>query len=280
MRKLTHRQRIGAVLLVAVALLFISLDFAGGSLSGSRAGASGVLGSLYRGTDGVLGPVRRFVQGIPDVGRNRARIAQLEQQNIALRKQVADEAADATTAAQLRTLQLAATSQGWTVMPARVTATGTSAGFEWTVTVDVGAREKVAVGQTVTDGAALVGRVLQVGPTSSVLLLAVDPQFGVGARDARSGDLFLADGASTGGLSLSPLADAADIRAGDQVVTGPAGASTFVPGLTIGTVTSVHRAADGSVRAAVRPAADQTGLNLVGIVQTSARPAARPPMGG
>ncbi|MCW2522508.1 MAG: rod shape-determining protein MreC [Frankiales bacterium] len=280
MRRLTRRQRIGAVLLTALALLFISLDFAGGSLGGARSGATGALGSLYRGTDTVLGPARRFITGIPDVGRNRTEIAQLQRQNEALRKQLADSAADAATERQLKSLQLQADSADLTLMPARVIATGPGAGFQWTVTVDVGSREKVLAGQTVTDGVGLVGRVLNVYPTTSVVLLASDPRFSVGARDARSGALSLATGAGAAGLTAGSLDDDTQVRVGDQLVTGPAGQTTFVSGLAIGVVTKVHTSADGNASTQIRPSANQTSLNLVGIILQQGRNSARPAITG
>jgi rod shape-determining protein MreC len=291
MRRLSRRQQIGAAVLTAVALLFISLDFAGGSLRGSRGGATGALGSLYRGTDGVLGPARRFLQGIPDVGRNRTEIAKLQAENTRLRRQIAAGATDTATARRLKSLQLQADSAGWSVMPARVVATGPGAGFQWTVTVDVGSREAIVLGQTVTDGFGLTGRVVAVYATTSVVLLAADPTFGVGARDTRSGALLLASGAGSQGLTAALLDGKADssatgtsgvrssVRVGDHLSTGPAGQTTFVGGLEIGVVTAVTMSTDGSVRVALRPSAAQTGLNLLGVVLKTNRSTARPPIG-
>lgn len=275
MRRLTRRQQLAAVVLAVLALLFISFDFAGGSLSGARGGATGALGSLYRGTDTVLGPARRFVQGVPNVSGNRREIAQLKQRNAELRRQLAASAADAATARQLRALQLQADTADWRLMPARVIATGPGAGFQWSVTVDVGSREKVLAGQTVTDGQGLVGRVVAVHSTTSVVLLAADPTSAVGVRDVRSGALLLATGAGSGPLSARALADRADIRVGDRLVTGPAGKTTYAAGVEVGVVTAVTAGADGTVSARVRPAASQAGLDLVGIILQAPRGIAR-----
>jgi rod shape-determining protein MreC len=279
MRTLTRRQRTSAIVLAVIALLFVSLDFAGGALRDARGGTTGALGSLYRGTDSVVGPVRRFIQGVPDVGRNRADIAGLQRDNAALRQQLAASAADAATAAQLKKLQLQSDSAGFDTMPARVVATGPGAGFQWTVTVDVGTREHVIVGQTVTDGAGLVGRVVSVYPTTSVILLVADPTSGVGVRDTRSGDLLLATGAGSAGIAAGALGDDASVRVGDHLVTGPVGDTTFVGGIAVGVVTSVTTTVNGSVRVTVRPRAAQTSLNLLGIVLTSPRNTARTPIG-
>ncbi|HEV2885464.1 MAG TPA: rod shape-determining protein MreC [Jatrophihabitans sp.] len=276
MRRLTRRQQLAAVVLAVLALLFISLDFAGGSLGGARGGATGALGALYRGTDAVLGPVRRFVQGVPDVGSNRREIARLEQRNAELQRQLAAAAADAATARQLHALQLQADTADWRMMPARVIATGPGAGFQWSVTVDVGSREHVQPGQTVTDGLGLVGRVVAVHSTTSVVLLAADPTSGVGVRDVRSGALLLATGGGSGLLSASALEDRVDVRVGDRLVTGPAGKTTYAAGVAVGVVTSVTTSADGTVSARVRPVTRQAGLDLVGIILQAPRGTARP----
>jgi rod shape-determining protein MreC len=278
MRKLTRRQQIAAVTLALVALLFISLDFAGGSLGGARSGATGALGALYRGTDSVIGPARRFIQGIPDVGQNRAEIARLELQNDELRRRLADSHTDATTGKRLAALQLQADTAGWQILPARVIATGPGAGFQWTVTVDVGSRERVLVGQTVSDGFGLVGRVVTVHSTTSAVLLAADPTAGVGVRDTRSGELLLATGNGSHGLTATPLDDDVDVKAGDHLVTGPVGQTTFVNGIEVGVVTKVSRTLAGTIVATVRPTAPQAGLDLLGIVLQQPRNTTREPL--
>jgi rod shape-determining protein MreC len=278
MRRLTRRQQIGAAALTLVALLFISLDFTGGSLRSARGGATGALGSVYRGTDSVIGPIRRFVQGVPDVADNRSKIAALQQQNDVLRRRLADTQLDAGSAKRLNDLQLQADSAGWQILPARVIATGPGAGFEWTVTVDVGSREHVLVSQTVSDGFGLVGRVIAVHHTTSVVLLAADPTAGVGVRDTRSGELLLAAGNGSRGITAAPLDDNVDVKVGDHLVTGPAGQTTFVNGIEVGVITKVSRSIAGTITATVRPTAPQAGLDLIGIVLQQPRNTARPPL--
>lgn len=283
MRTLTRRQQLSATVLAVLALLFISLDFAGGSFADARGGVTGALGSLYRGTDAVIGPARRFVQGVPDVAGNRHRIAQLQQQNRNLQQQLTAARADRSTASRLAALQLQADSERWQILPARVIATGPGGGFEWTVTVDVGSRERVIAGQTVTDGAGLVGRVLSVHQTTSVILLAADPASGVGVRDARTGELLLTTGRGSDGLSASPLGDTTPdsttaVRAGDQLVTGPAGGTTYAPGIAVGTVTAVSTGQNGTTTAQVRPTAGLRTLDLVGIVLLPAGTGPRGPL--
>jgi rod shape-determining protein MreC len=161
---------------------------------------------------------------------------------------------------------------------ARVIATGPGTGFEWTVTIDVGKREGIKVGQSVTNGFGLVGRVVRVDQASSVVLLIADAASGVGVRDTRSGSLLLATGAGQKGLTASALDDQADVKVGDHLVSGPAGDTTFVAGVEVGVVTAVTRRVSGELAVTLRTTAPQSGLDLVGVVLTEPRIIARPPL--
>jgi rod shape-determining protein MreC len=269
MRRLTRRQQLAAITLAVVALCLITLDVGGSSLASAHSGVRGTLGALYRGTDSLLGPVRRFVQGVPHAGSNEARIHDLEHQNAQLRSQLAQQSADKNSVAELNQLNLGAAQRHDTVVPARVIAFGPGAGFDWTVTLNVGSHNGVKAGMTVTDGAALVGRVLHADSSTSVVLLAVDPGSGVGGRVTRNNRLGVATGAGTGGFSFAPLAPTTTLQVGDVVMTGPAGSSSFVAGLTVGTVASVRTSGDGTVRARLTPSAEPTGLDLVGVILSS-----------
>jgi rod shape-determining protein MreC len=278
MRRLTRRQRLAAIVLALVALCLVTLDVGGGGLRSAHSGVRGALGSLYRGTDFALGPARHFLQGIPSAGTNEARIAQLRRENAVLRGQVEAARLDRRTRTQLARLQLTASTAGHPVVPARVIALAPGAGFDWTATLDRGTRSGVRVGQTVTDGAGLVGRVLHADAETCVVLLAADPGSGVGVRDLRTGQVGVATGKGTAGLRFVPLDPEADVRVGDTLATGPAGSTTFVAGLVVGTVTSVQAGADGAASAAVRPAVAATTLDLVGVILVGGNPPAGPPM--
>jgi rod shape-determining protein MreC len=280
MRRLTRRQRTAAIVLSVLAACFLTLDLGGGGLRPAHSGVRGVLGALYRGTDGLLGPARRFVQGVPSAGTNEARVHALQHENAVLRAQLAARAADRGTQAQLARLQIAADSGGYRLMPARVIALGPGQGFDWTVTLDAGTKDGVKVGQTVTDGGVggsgtggtggtaggLVGRVLLADDATSVVLLGADPGSGIGARDLRTGEVGIATGRGSAGFTFTPLDPKAQIRVGDLLSTGPAGATSYVPGLSVGTVKSVRASADGTTRAEVSATTSPTSLDLVGVI--------------
>jgi rod shape-determining protein MreC len=265
-RRLTSRQRLAALTLTVVASTFIALDLTGGSLSQAHAGGRGALGTLYRGTDSVLGPVRRYLEALPSAGHDSGRIASLENENAQLRGQLAANSANAATSKQLAQLRLAAGPTGLSLAPARVIAFGAGSGFDWTATINIGASSGVAVDQTVTSAAGLVGRILKVDASTAVVLLAADPGSGVGVRDVRSGELALATGAGTDGYTLTPLDPSADLKAGDPLETGPAGSSTFAAGLPVGTVTAKHISSTGTITATAKAAVTPTAIDLVGVL--------------
>jgi len=263
-RRLTRRQRAAAIVLAVLAAGFITLDVGGSSLQSAHSGVRGFFGSLYRGTDSVIGPVRRWVQGLPSAGTNEARVDALRADKAELEGRLTAAAADARTAQQLKDLGLVSTLG--TVVPARVVALGPGQGFDWTVTLDRGTKAGIAAGQTVTDGHGLVGRVLRADKDSCVVLLAADPGSGVGARVVRGGEIGIATGAGSDGFTFRPLNPDAKLKVGDTLTTGPSQDSSFVAGLTIGTITGVTSSADGTTTASVRPAAPATSLDLLGVL--------------
>jgi rod shape-determining protein MreC len=278
MKRLTRRQRRAALALAVVAVLFIATDALGASYADARGGVQGFFGALYRGTDSVFTPARRWIQALPHLGRDATIIAQLRAQVTTLQRQNADLLNAGGSGAQLRQLQLQATRGGYSVVPARVIAIGPGAGFDWTVTLDAGSADKIKVGQTVIAGASLVGRVVRVAPTSSTVLLAADPGSGVGVRDQRNGQLGVVTGQGSGGFSFRPLDPNAVPRVGDLLLSGPARTSTYVPGLTVGTVTSVETAPSGAVTADAKPAVAPTSLDIVGVVLVGGASGPRPPL--
>lgn len=267
-RTLTQRQRRAAIALAIVAALFITVDVAAAPFRDARGGVTGVLGSLSRATDSVVGPARRFVQGVPEVASNRQRIASLEQDNADLRRQLVDQTLNRSSADQIAALQLSADAAALPVLPAKVIATGPGQGFEFTVIIDVGAPDGVSVGQTVTAGAGLIGRIVEVQESSSTVLLIGDAGSGIGVRNVRTGELGVLRGTGTGSLVLSPLDPGADLQVGDRLVSGPAGQSTFVADLLVATITATRREPSGAATATADPAASLTALNIVGVLLT------------
>ena len=122
------------------------------------------------------------------------------------------------------------------------------------------------------DSDGLVGRVKQVGESSAVVVLAVDPGSAVGVRVAGGNALGVAAGNGLGPLTYTPLDPATRVQVGDRLLTGPYGGSTYVAGLPVGEVTRVSGDPGAPAReATVTPYVSFASLDLVGIVLAAPR---------
>jgi rod shape-determining protein MreC len=124
---------------------------------------------------------------------------------------------------------------------------------------------------TVITGDGLVGRVTQVGPGSSTVLLATDAASSVGGRLEGSGEIGVVRGPGRRNgspLTFELLDSTVEIRPGQRIVSfGSQGNRPYVPGGPIGTVTRIERTPGSLTRTAiVRPFTHFTGLDVVGVV--------------
>jgi len=278
----TRGQRRALLLLLVASLVFVTLDYRSGSFTGVRAATQAVVGPVQRGVTAVVAPIGRFFSGIPEAAGSDGRIAQLERENAELRRRLRESALSTSRADELDRLRLLAGLGRYRVLPATVVGVGPSLGFEWTVTVDAGSRDGLAVGMTVVNGDGLVGRVKQVSGATAVVVLAVDPGSSVGVRLAGSNQLGVATGSGLTPLAFSPLDPQTRVRVGDRLVTGPYGGTTYVAGVPVGEVTAVSGDPGSPAREAkVRPYVSFTSLDLVGIVvdgpRTDPRDSVLPP---
>jgi rod shape-determining protein MreC len=265
--------RLLLVLLLLTAFTLTVLDV--------RSGEGSPFDAVRRGADGVLGPAQRAVggaaRGIGGVfeGDDSEELARLREENARLRSDLVRGEADARRAAELDALLALKDAGTYTVVPAQVTALGSSFGFERTITIDAGSRDGIEPGQTVVNGDGLVGRTTRVGPFTSSVLLLTDPGFTVGARLTRQGTVGLATGSGRAELTYE-LVEGGRVQAGDALLT--TGSSTFVPGVPIGRVTEVDPTGALVTTARVEPFVRVDSLDLVGVVTSPPRGTPRVPI--
>ena len=265
-------QRRAVILLLVLSGVLITVDSRADAFSGPRAATRAVFDPMQRGVTTVVSPVGRVFSALGDLGDSSGKIDTLEKENAELRRTLRETELSRTRSDELAKLKLLSGQGRFTMMPAQVVGVGPSLGFEWTLTVDAGTKDGVRVDQTVVNGDGLVGRVKQAGPTSSVVVLAVDPESAVGVRLAGGNQLAVASGNGLGPLTVTPLDPQTRIKVGDRLLTGPYGGSTYVTGIPVGEVTAVSGDPGAPVRdATVRPYPDFTALDLVGIVLATPR---------
>ncbi|MFC9626082.1 rod shape-determining protein MreC [Streptomyces sp. NPDC056930] len=272
----TRESRLLLVLLIAIAFALITVDIRGGEESpvdGARRAAATVFGPVENGVAAAVDPVGNAIGAVRDSGARHNRIAELEQQNAALKTKLGSDDQNRNRVRELdRMLKKSAAGQ-YGIKAAEVVAIGAAQGFSWTVTIDAGSNDGIKRDMTVINGDGLVGRITTVGPDTATVLLANDPDFTVGTRMEKTDELGFATGQGSQPLSVQFLNGKAKVKKGDRLVTfGSRKNKPFVPGVPVGEVVRVDPSGGGLTRTVyVRPYVGFTKLDIVGIVVQAPR---------
>ncbi|MFB0617447.1 rod shape-determining protein MreC [Streptomyces sp. AGS-58] len=267
----TKESRLLLVLLVAIAFALITVDIRGGRNSpvdGARQAAATVFGPVENGLSSAVDPVGNAVSAIRDSGSRHDRLAALEKENAALKAKLGSDDRNRSRLRQLDSLLKTAGEGQYGIKGAQVIAIGSAQGFSWTITIDAGADDGIKRDMTVLNGDGLVGRVTTVGPSTSTVLLANDPDFTVGTRMEGDDELGFASGQGDRPLRVELLNGKAEVKKGDRLVTfGSQADKPFVPGVPVGVVSRVDPSGGGLTRTLyVTPYVSFTKLDVVGVV--------------
>jgi rod shape-determining protein MreC len=228
-----------------------------------------VLGSAERAMASVVVPVRGFLESLGGLGDADARIAQLEADNARLQAELATVANDRARVADLEALLGLVATNDYETVPAQVIAVGPAQGFAWTVTIDAGSRDGIERDMSVISGAGLVGRTIDVGPTTSTVLLIVDATSSVGGRLSGTSQIGIVSGTGRqDSLTMQLLDPLAIVDVGDVVVSfGSEGGRPYAPGIPIGVVAEMRGTEGQLTRSAIlEPYVDISRLDIVGVV--------------
>jgi len=134
------------------------------------------------------------------------------------------------------------------------------------ITVDRGAKDGVQRDDGVTSANGVVGRIVEVGPLSSKVLLITDVTSRLPAVVQRGRWWAIATGTQTS-LRLQYVSQDAKLKVGDRVVTGEG--RSFHAGLPIGRIAHIDPAPAGALdqSATVEPAVEFGSLSRVLIIQ-------------
>lgn len=286
----TRRSRIVLAILVLVSITLIVFDLRGGESGPTRplrvAGET-VLGSAERAMATFVVPMRGLIESLGGLGDTDARIAQLEADNARLQAELDTVANDRARVADLEALLGLVSTNDYETVPAQVIAVGPAQGFAWTVTIDAGSRDGVERDMSVISGAGLVGRTIDVGPTTSTVLLIVDATSSVGGRLSGTSQIGIVSGTGRqDSLTMQLLDPLAVVDVGDVVVSfGSEGGRPYAPGIPIGVVAEMRGTEGQLTRSAIlEPYADISRLDIVGVVlrapESPPRSTLVPPVGG
>jgi rod shape-determining protein MreC len=289
MNRDNRRTRALLALLLLTSICLITIDYRGGPgspLDGVRSFAAAVFGPVEQVAAAIASPISGAVDRVGALGTGTTDAERLAKQNKDLRRKLRTSELARNRAAELDALLKLAGTGRYKVVPAQVIAIGAAQTFSWTVTIDAGTRDGVRPDMTVIDGEGLVGRVKTAGPTTSTVLLEVDPESSVGVRLEGSMEVGFTTGQGIrdgGELDLRLLDGQSTVSPGDRLVSfGSQGDRPYVPGVPVGEVVSVRGTPGSQTRtASVRPYVDFTSLDLVGVVvvppRTDPRDAVLPP---
>ncbi len=162
----------------------------------------------------------------------------LKSQQLLLKAQVQRLLAIESENNQLKALLRSSTEVRGKVLIAKLLAVDTEP-FVNQVVLDRGSLDAVYIGQPVLDANGVMGKIIQVGPTTSRVLLVNDTRSGIPVQNTRNSVRAIAVGDSfSGKLRLVNVTQTVDIKAGDILVTSGLG-ENYPAGYPVGQVESV-----------------------------------------
>jgi rod shape-determining protein MreC len=238
-----------------------------------RQAAQSLFGPVENAVSGAVDPVGNAIDAVRDSRGRSSTISRLERENETLKERLGSNDITRNRAAELDKMLKTAGAGQYTIKGAQVIAIGAAQGFSWTVTIDAGSKDGIARDMTVINGDGLVGRVTTVGPSTSTVLLANDPDFTVGTRLEGSMELGFATGQGDQPMRVQLLNGKAQVRNGDRLVTfGSEAGKPFVAGVPVGKIIGVDPSAGNLTKTIeVQPFVGFTRLDIVGVVVVGPR---------
>jgi rod shape-determining protein MreC len=263
------KSRVVLAALLAASVTVVTLGYrsgSGGPLKRIQSGALSLVAPLEGGVTKMLSPVGNLFDSMARIPTLSSENAKLRAQNQTYRRELNQYAA---IKEQLSQDEALLGQKDWLTGPtlgAEVVGQGPS-NQEWTVFLDKGANDGVAVGMAVVAADGLVGRVTLVTGTSSKVLLLVDPTSNVGARLTATGDTGLLTGGGQGDLTLGLLGVTTTVTPGEEVVTSGYDGGIYPPNIPIGAVVSARTTDNGlSKEASVQPFVSFSKLSVVDVL--------------
>jgi rod shape-determining protein MreC len=267
------------VILVSASLAVITLDYRegeGGPLASLGDAAKSAMAPLQRATTNITRPIGNFFSGLAHLPSLEAENQAQREENAALRAQVAvGDALQQRYEDLLDQLRLTRAISPDPVTTATVIA-GNASNFEWTVVIDRGSSSGVEEDQPVVTGSAdapmLVGRVIAVQPTSSVVRLIIDRDSAAAAVLDQAHERGTITGQGDDDLKMTDIEIGTDVTPAEKVWTlgyEAAGEPGLYPsGLLIGEVSRLVPADNATEEyVEVRPAVDFDTLQFVVVLQ-------------
>lgn len=270
--------------LVAASLAIITVDYRGGEegpLAAAGRAVNAAIAPLQRAASNVVQPVANFFSDLAELPGLADRNAVLEDQLRDLETMVQVNQELRRDLEALQDLIGLAEVSPRPIAAEVIARTGVS-NFEWTMTIDRGSDDGIAVDLPVVTGdanaARLVGRVIRVTPNSATVQLLIDRDFSVAGVLAASRQSGMVEGRGQEDLEMELLSPATEVSETEPEAVFTLGYSIrgerglYPPHLLIGTVSRAF-SEPGAVEpfVTVRPAVDFTTLRYVLVLRPAGR---------
>ncbi len=257
------------VLFSALAILLMALDVRFKVTPMLRQGLSVAIYPLQRMAQAPVDWSRQLSGYLEAPAKAQAEISRLQRANVALSLQSQLEAQLRLENNRLRGLLQLQQSLPPKSVAAQISAQASDP-FSRTVVIDRGSLQGVELGSPVIDETGLLGQVTRDYPWSAEVTLITDRDAVVPVQNQRTGErgvVYGEPGLGQGGMELRWMPAAADVRAGDVLVTS--GVDGIYPaGLRVARVTAVTRQRDTAfARVMCAPLADVEGGRHVLVLQ-------------
>lgn len=268
--------RLLVVTLVSISLVTITVDYRqgdSGPLASAGNTALALISPLQEVISKVTHPIGNFFSTLVRLPAIRRENSELKDRISALEEQVNTTTADQNRLRQLEALLGLQESIGPKVQTtaAQVISSGVS-NFEWTISIDKGSTQGIAVDMPVVAPAGLVGHIVRVSANASVVQLIIDPDSAVAGRLDVTGKTGLLTGAGEQDMRMGLVDTTTDVGPDERVVTAGyripgVATSLYPPNVLIGTVSRVVPDSAALEKfITVRPAVDFSTLDLVLVV--------------
>lgn len=263
------RARLLLVILIVTSLFLITLDLRGVKvIDGFKQGSQTIMTPFQRAGSVVFSPVKNFFSDVTHLGRTRKQIEKLEAENANLKQKLINRKSADAQLKQLKSILDLAGTAGYKVVNAKVISHGSSQSFAQTITIDAGTNAGIKRNMTVLSREGIAGVVKDVYPSSSLIQLASDPSFRIGARIANTQQIGILSGRGNRSASLQLLDNSTTVKEGDVLLArGSVASRPFVPGVPLGYVTGVDNSAGAVAQTAtVRYYTNFSTLGVVAVV--------------
>ncbi|MEP7033238.1 MAG: rod shape-determining protein MreC [Actinomycetota bacterium] len=268
--------RLLVVTLVSISLVTITVDYRqgdSGPLASAGNTALALISPLQEVISKVTHPIGNFFSTLVRLPAIRRENSELKDRISALEEQVNTTTADQNRLRQAEALLGLQESIGPKVQTtaAQVISSGVS-NFEWTISIDKGSTQGIAVDMPVVAPAGLVGHIVKVSANASVVQLIIDPDSAVAGRLDVTGKTGLLTGAGEQDMRMGLVDTTTDVGPDERVVTAGyripgVATSLYPPNVLIGTVSRVVPDSAALEKfITVRPAVDFSTLDLVLVV--------------